>query len=80
MEGRRILRAGDVLVLLNIPKSFSQDACYKLPSSCLHNQLKTFYTADTNRIKDGLTPLNFITRYGGGNNGGKQASTLHEES
>ena len=51
----------------------AQDACYKPPGSCLANQLKDLYTADVALVAKGSTPLHFITRYGGGNTGGKQA-------
>ncbi len=51
----------------------TQDACYQHLQSCLANQIKDLHTADTVAAAAGKTPQYLITRYGAGNNGGKQA-------
>ena len=51
----------------------TQDACYRQPQSCLANQIKDLYTTDMAAAKAGKTPQYLVTRYGAGNNGGKQA-------
>ena len=58
-------------------RSAAQDACYQQPQSCLTNQIKDLYTADTVAAAAGRTPHYLVTRYGAGNNGGKQARWPH---
>jgi hypothetical protein len=44
--------------------------------SCLANQLADLYAADMKRIAAGTTPVYFISRWGGGQPGFNQVSTV----
>ena len=49
-----------------------QEGCQQPQGSCLSNQLYDLYQADVKRISQGTTPVNFVSRWGGGQPGAKQ--------
>lgn len=51
-----------------------QNACSQPVNSCLANQLSDLATADDKRVAAGSTPQYYVSRWGGGRAGAKQAS------
>ena len=74
---RGLLWYGPMEVCTSNPKQLlcMQSPCSQPASSCLQNQLTDLYAADVTRSTKGVTPIYFISRWGGGKAGAQQVVT-----
>lgn len=74
---RGLLRYGSMEGACGNPKRllWMQSPCSQPVGTCLQNQLTDLYAADVTRSTKGITPIYFVSRWGGGKAGAQQVMT-----